>query len=63
MPRRNEGPQSDASDGQYSDYSSSSDHEEDTRLPTIPRKRDDNAKEKMIELLRRLEDLIEHNVT
>jgi hypothetical protein len=54
MPRRNEGPQSDASDGSAHDYSSEEEEEEYTRLP---------PKEQMIELLRRLEDLIEHNVT
>jgi len=63
MPRRNEGPQSDASDGSYSDYTSDSDHEEGLRLPPIQRERDTNAKQKMIELLRKLRDLIEHNVT
>ena len=63
MPRRNEEPQSDASDGSAHDYSSEEEAEEYTRLPPIPRKRDDNAKGKMIELLRQLQDLIEHNVT
>ncbi len=63
MPRRNEGPQSDASDGSAHDYSSEEEEEQYTRLPPIPRKRNENAKEQMIELLRRLKDLIEHNVT
>ena len=63
MPRWNEEPQSDASDGQVSDYSSDSDHEEDTRLPPIPRERDANAKATMIGLLHRLQELIEQNVT
>lgn len=63
MPRRNEEPQSDASDGSAHDYTSEEEEEKYTRLPPIPRKRDANAKATMIELLRKLEDLIEHNVT
>jgi hypothetical protein len=63
MPRhRNERPQSDASDGSVHDYSSE-EEEEYTRLPPITRERDANAKATMIELLHKLEDLIEHNVT
>jgi hypothetical protein len=59
----NEGPQPVASDGSYSDYTSDSDHEEDTSLPEIPRERDVFAKKRMIELLCKLQELIERNVT
>jgi hypothetical protein len=62
MPDIDEEPQSDASDGSAHD-SSSEEQEEYTRLPPIPRKRDAFAKKRMIELLHKLEDLIEHNVT
>jgi hypothetical protein len=41
----------------------SEEQEEYTRLPPITRERDANAKATMIELLHRLKDLIEHNVT
>jgi hypothetical protein len=63
MPRRNEEPQSDASEGSTHDYTSEEEEEKYTRLPPITRERDANAKATMIELLHRLKDLIEHNVT
>ncbi len=53
MPRRNEGPQSDASDGSAHDYTSE-EEEEYTRLPPIPRKRDTDAKERKEEEYTRL---------
>ena len=62
MPDSDDESQSEASDGSVHDYSSE-EEEEYTRLPPITRERDANAKATMIELLHRLKDLIEHNVT
>jgi hypothetical protein len=62
MPDSDEEPQQYASDGSVHDYSSE-EEEEYTRFPPITRERDANAKATMIELLHRLKDLIEHNVT
>ena len=62
MSDSDEEPQQYDSDGSAHDHTSE-EQEEYTRLPPIPRKRDVFAKKRMIELLHKLEDLIEHNVT
>jgi hypothetical protein len=64
MSDSDEEPQSDASDGSVYNYTSDPEHEgEYTHFPEIPRQRDAHAKTRISDLLHKLEDLIERNVT